>query len=939
MTFTFRSSNAANHHGDTEMTQVVDIDAYIASLDSRNSVHTISSSETSGDESSISDDSVDYALHSQQPQRVLFDRDHHMNNIDDGVYREGSDDYDMMHSQPFQEDEAHERLVSDVGHMDFEENLSKPEQSSSKRKFLCIGFFALILLLWFIWTVIASTLSPVSESSDDNLPKHIDFPDLYNDSFIPKRPSVVWVENGPRDGMFTYRHTETNDIMLQSVDDGKPQVYVQAKDMHVGNGLLEFDSFQISSDAGFLMLFTNHTNQWRYSSKTNVYIYNLKDKTIVPLDNNSTINGNPRISYAAWSPKGHQVAYVMDNDLYVSDLKEQRRLTYDGSATVFNGVPDWVYEEEVFGQHPTLWWSPDATHIAYLKFNETEVPEMRLSFYTLENSTYPSDSTLRYPKAGAPNPVVSLHVHSLLSNASVSLTTNNTAAKNGLFEDKDRLIADVIWATEDHSHLIFKQINRVQDHQITSLVSISTKLNETTVKVIRDEKPADEGWLDIAQTMVYIRGNNEKGNNIIQYLDLMDDPKGYTHLAIIDVGRDSKPTWLTNGAWEVIAGSVVVDKQRQLVHYLSTERSPLERHLYTVSLRSDQAPSDTKACRTCPDDPEQHAYYDVSFSPSSGYFVLRYEGPEVPFTVIRKVDNATFESVLEDNAELKKLLSHYELPKKRFSTVKSGGVEMTACETIPPYFDITQKYPVLFFVYGGPGSQTATYQFDLSWHTFLASKLQYIIVTVDGRGTGFRGRGYRVAVRKRLGELETIDQINAARHWANLDYVDPSRIAIWGWSYGGYLTSKVIEANSGVFAAGLAVAPVTDWRLYDSVYTERYMLTPELNPQGYEMSAVNNMTGFQNSHYLLVHGTGDDNVHFQHSIMLVDKLTMASVYNYRVQFYPDNNHAIKYHNANANLYHLLTEYLWESFGGKEYMHIRLESHGRFSGPIAGDGHH
>lgn len=355
----------------------------------------------------------------------------------------------------------------------------------------------------------------------------------------------------------------------------------------------------------------------------------------------------------------------------------------------------------------------------------------------------------------------------MASNSTIAVTNNlNNTLKltdpSFQFKETDRLITDVVWSTESSTHLLFKQTNRIQDIEITSLVTLGKQLNETQTKNVRTYKPEDEGWVDVGQTMVYLP-NTKKNDTTVRYLDIIDNGKGYMHLAVLKAtDANSKPNWLTSGNWEVVEGTVEVDIERKLVHYVSTERSHLERHLYKIDL-NDPKPSSTKTCITCPDDLETHAYYTTSFSPKHGYYILQYEGPDVPTTIVKNVDNSTFETVLQDNAALKHLLGTYELPRTRMVPVKSGGVEMDAMEVLPPDFDVSKKYPVLFHVYGGPGSQLASYRFDLSWSTFLASKLGYIVVTVDGRGTGFKGRKYKVGVRGRLGELETIDQINAAR--------------------------------------------------------------------------------------------------------------------------------------------------------------------------------
>lgn len=270
-------------------------------------------------------------------------------------------------------------------------------------------------------------------------------------------------------------------------------------------------------------------------------------------------------------------------------------------------------------------------------------------------------------------------------------------------------------------------MNRVQDLEITSLVTVGKSANETLAEQVRTYKPDDGGWIEASQTMVYMPNPR---NNAIQYLDIIDNDSGYMHLALLSTKESDEPIWLTSGEWEVIAGSVVVDQKRQLIHYISTERSSLERHLYKIDMSNDD-PTSTKECITCPEDPQQHGYYSAMFSPKSGYYILQYNGPEIPTTVVKKVDNSTFETVLQDNANLKSLLESYDLPKTRMVSVNSGGVSMNAMEVVPPGFDASKKYPVLFHVYGGPNSQLVSHSFELSWSTYLASKLDYIVVTVS----------------------------------------------------------------------------------------------------------------------------------------------------------------------------------------------------------------
>ncbi|CAO3645247.1 unnamed protein product [Cunninghamella echinulata] len=932
------------------------VDQFINMVDSRQSIPSLTSSQeqennNDDEESSLSgysEDSYNNTNNNINMMRKVF-------------YETRNDEEDnSILRNSF--DEEQERLMSPS----IEDNISQEElipqqQSKDKgRKWLCFLFLAVLLLGWFVWTIAVNNIAPSSSKAYIN-GNHIDLRDISKTEFMPNRPELVWINDGRTDGIFSFIDSKSKDIMFESVENPEKQVLIKAKDMVIDQHELEISEFKSSKDNLYVMLWTNQTNEWRYSTLSSIYIYKKDDKTLFPLVNTSTIDTEPKISYAVWSPIGHQVAYVMENDLYITDLKKHTRITFDGSETIFNGIPDWVYEEEVLSQSYSLWWSPDATHLAYLRLDETEVPELHIPFYTLEDeNSYPVEMSVKYPKAGAPNPLASLFVYSLTTTKTIMVTKNSTSdisinTKKGHedFDEKDRIITEVHWITDSHSTLLFKQTNRVQDQELTNMVVIFDEDLKMTkpppapssplssyVATIRKYQPKDGGWVDSGHSISYLGEYRDADDSLsIDYIDVIDNDKGFMHLALISINKDgSQIKWLTDGEWEVEQDTVVVDRDRQIVHFLSSERSPLERHLYTITLAKSD-PTLSKKCLTCPEDPEVHSYYRANFSPLAGYYVLYYDGPDVPTTVVKKVDDPSFELTLQKNNNFKKLIAKYDLPKKRMLKVNSGGYDMNVLEILPPNFDIEQKYPVVFYVYGGPGSQSVTYEFNLDWHTFLASKLQYIVVIVDGRGTGFRGREYRVGVHKRLGELETIDITNAARHWANLDYVDHSRIAIWGWSYGGYLVSKCLEANSGIFNSGLAVAPVTDWRYYDSIYTERYMLTPKMNPIGYTNSAVNNMTGFANSKFLLIHGTGDDNVHFQNTAKLVDKLTQASIHTYRVQFYTDSNHLITHNNANDNLYHLLTEFLWESYGGEEYLHIRKETYGKFSGNIQSEGSH
>ncbi|CAG8532746.1 8338_t:CDS:10, partial [Scutellospora calospora] len=659
---------------------------------------------------------------------------------------------------------------------------------------------------------------------------------------------------------------------------------------------LEFFEFFVSPDNQYVLFGTNYTKGWRYSYTANYYIFNISSKSSFPITKEIDSTHQAVISHAQWSPVGHDIAFVKDNDVYVSlGLKEERRITYDGSTVVFN--------EEVLTAKFALWWSPDAKRLGYLRLNESEVPEYRFPLYVdgMHVEPYVKEVVMKYPKPGYPNPIVSFHIYD---------TTTPLVSQSGAvtfindFPDNDKIITEVCWVGNDS--VLVRVMNRVQDIARVVLVDTISR-NGTTV---REENAdiIDGGWFEITKSWVFL----EKGGSIHQdsYIDVVVN-NGYNHLAIFSPINSSTPQYLTSGNWEVVEGVKAVDRKRELIYFISTEKSSIERHLYSVSFDGKTKTALTQTTET--------GYYSVDFSTGAEYYNLKYEGPDVPWQKVMQVGNTSFEISLQSNNGLKGLLEAMELPTIRRFTVESEENQLNVMEIRPPGMDESghERHPVLFHVYEGPTSQYVNTKFSIDWHWFLASspQLKYIVVLIDTRGTGFKGRAFRCSVRKHLGEYESTDVINAAKYWASLPYVDSGKMAVWGWSFGGFVTSKIIEMDSGMFQVGMAVAPVTDWRFYDSIYTERYMKTPALNPLGYQHSAITNMSGFDHAKFLVVHGTGD--VHFQNTANLIDRFTLASVHNYRVQFYTDSDHSITKHNANRELYYLLTEYLWQSFGSSE----------------------
>ncbi|KAI9203272.1 dipeptidyl peptidase IV N-terminal region-domain-containing protein [Polychytrium aggregatum] len=715
-----------------------------------------------------------------------------------------------------------------------------------------------------------------------------------------------------------------------------------------------YSTFQLSADAKYLLLGTNAEKGWRHSVFADYWIYDTEDKTATKLAQSSSDHhipneiGGGKVALALWSPSGHSIAWVRDNDLYVTvDSTVEVRLTHDGSKNIINGISDWVYEEEVLSSHSALWFSPDSTHVAYLKFNETSVPEYHLELFETKGAgSYPKEVSVKYPKAGAHNPIVTLHIATPSSSNASSLDLPVVFDPLHNFGDDDRLIVEVNWVDEN-SRLLVRLTNRVQDTQRLFLVSLTTDqasgLPAWIGTLVREETTPDGAWINQLRPLHVIEPSSAVGRAEPSYVELAEDENGYTHIAYYAKVSANKPTsWLTTGPWEVtqISG---IDFDRGIIYYISTQEGSTQRHLYSVHLDGStplkltppasarSVPPATTLVPVMPifnatpgDLPAKpvgvEAFFSVSFSPKCKYYLLSYEGPDVPYSKIVKVQGAhgkphPFSSFLTRNDKLRSTLSNLQLPPVKFFTITNeDGDEMNAKLIVPHNFDPSgkTKYPIMMKCYGGPNSQSVQQTFGIDiMYSFTA--LGVVSLIVDGRGTGLQGRAFRTIVSKSLGQYESLDQVAAAKYMATLPWVDKHRIGIWGWSYGGYLTAKVIETNSRVFSLGVSVAPVTDWHYYDSVYTERYMKTPAMNGAGYEQSSVDSMEGFRNADYLIIHGSGDDNVHWQNTAALVWKLTGAGIRNYRMQIYPDSDHSMNAGGAQTEIFKLLEDFVVDKF--------------------------
>jgi dipeptidyl-peptidase-4 len=646
--------------------------------------------------------------------------------------------------------------------------------------------------------------------------------------------------------------------------------------------------YNLNVDQTKALLATNRTKNYRYSSFADYQVQDVSSRISRPLDPDQ--KGD--IQYAVWSPvKPDVIAFVRNNNIYIWTDGKITPLTSDGSPTVFHGVPDWVYEEEIIESRSAMWFSPDGTHLAFLSFDDSEVPFYTVPYYMDGQKyprAYPKENSIRYPKAGATNPRVKASVANLETNNIKQVPLSELS-----YPSENLIVGEVAWLTDSHEKLILRCFNRVQNAAKHLLYDIKAH----SAKVV-GERSVPVGWLDNTKAIKWI-GRLSAGPyasiNNSYYLDV-SDADGWQHIYLHQVGSPER--WqLTKGEWEVRKVSSV-DKKRGVVYFTSTERHPTESHPYSVSLITGKKEPISQA--------RQSGFYEISVSPSNQHLLLAYTGPNIPYSQLYSLNSTDMPiRTIQSGEGLTQILQQFKLPNiTYFDLPHPSGYNLSAKLVLPPNFSSQKKYPVLFTPYGGPGSQEVSKQMGLYSSSLFASTdpaLEYITYTVDNRGTGWRGRNFRNFFSRAMGTVDAEDQIWAARELAKNSWVDKNKIGIWGWSNGGYLSAKVVEKNSGVFSFAVATAPTSDCRLYDSMFMERYMGLPSENQTVYNQAAIRDPTGFLNiqGSVLIQHGTGDDNVHFQHSAALVDLLMGAKVppQKLQAQFFPDSDHGISYNNA------------------------------------------
>ncbi len=642
---------------------------------------------------------------------------------------------------------------------------------------------------------------------------------------------------------------------------------------------IPIEGYSFSGDERKLMIETDVESIYRHSSQAHNYVYDRAAKTTVPLADVSL----SKQRLATFSPDGKRAAFVRDNDLYVVDLAtmKETRVTTDGEWNkVLNGATDWVYEEE-FVLVQGYAWSPDGNRILYLRSDESDVREFDLTFY--RGQLYPSEYRFKYPKAGEANSKVSLHVYDITNGATTNLPLGT--------DETDIYIPRLGFTPKGTAW--FMRMNRLQNEKLILTVDLppAGAMAKLTAKEVYRE--TSKTYIEVTDDLHFLAN----GTGFV----LTSEQSGWNHIYWVPFG--GAPKAITSGDWDVTS-VIGIDEKGKRVLFNASKSAPEHQEVMAVGL-------DGKGMKQLS---PTGGYNEAEFSTGNQYFInTRSTADGVPVMTLHD-RNGKLVKTLEDNAQLATTIAGFGVPKQEFfQFTTEGGVALRGWMMKPADFKPGQRYPVFMTQYSGPNSNEVLDQFggrDHLWHALLTQK-GYIVVCVDPRGTGHRGKDFRHITYGQLGKYETEDQIATAQWLGKQAYVDASRIGIQGWSYGGYMSSLCITKGADVFKAAIAVAPVTNWRFYDSIYTERYMGLPQANGSGYDDNSPINHVGKLKGKYLLIHGTGDDNVHYQNTMEMTNSLVKNNI-PFEQFAYPDRNHGIHGGSTRLHLFEMMTRWLEEN---------------------------
>jgi dipeptidyl-peptidase-4 len=699
--------------------------------------------------------------------------------------------------------------------------------------------------------------------------RNIELSDIWaSGTFYPKTVNGFVNLNDGKSYCVLEKNDEGFDAINQYdyVSGSKIKEILNAKDVF-GDEKYGINSYAFNQDQTVVLIYFNSQKIYRHSTRGDFKVVQLTDKQV--------IGGGKEVRYPTLNPKGTKLAYVKENDLYVMDLMSQKvkRITKDGEYnTIINGAVDWVYEEE-FGMSKGFEWNSDGTRIAFYRFDESAVKQWQMTTY---GKLYPDLYKFKYPKAGESNSIVQVFIADAQKGGCKLIDLNS---------DADQYIPRIKW-TKNPNVLSVQRLNRLQNKWNLLMVE------GTNVQVSLEE--TNPRYVDITDDLFFL---SDKKHMIVS-----SERDGYKHLYFHKV--DGPQIFqITSGDWEVdqVLG---IDEKNELIYYTSTEVNPTERHIYSIDFQGKKKLRLTT----------ESGWHSAQFSTDFTLALHNYHTATQPHIFNIKDKNWETQRVVEDNEDFKVRNNQFIMGDISFDQLSVNDNDLNYWMIKPASFNDSTKYPLLIYVYGGPGSQTVKNSFGWSnyyWYQMLANKYNIIIASVDNRGTGARGADFKKMTYRQLGKYETEDQIAAAKSLGQLSFIDKNRMGIWGWSYGGYMSSLALAKGNDVFKMAIAVAPVTNWRYYDNIYTERYMGLPQDNGAGYDDNSPINFVRDIKGKYLIVHGTGDDNVHFQNSVMMVNELIKNNI-PFDSEFYPNKNHSIYGGATRYHLYNKMTNFILEN---------------------------
>ncbi|PQJ80772.1 S9 family peptidase [Polaribacter porphyrae] len=720
------------------------------------------------------------------------------------------------------------------------------------------------LLLLIILTISLCKKAYAQTSNIDSQNKEITLQKIWNGTFSSDRMNALNSMNGDFYSLLNrdnQGNTTVDKYSYATLE--KVETIVNSKDL---SKIRYFQTYSFNNDETKIILGLNFKKIYRRSYKGTFYAYDVASKKI------SLIGED--IQEPIFSPDNKKVAYAKDNNLFIKDFSKNTvtQITKDGEKnSIINGITDWVYEEE-FAFVRAFEWSNNSKYLAFLRFDESEVPTFSMDI--VGKDLYPNQQVFKYPKAGEKNADVTLHMYSVSSKNSKKISLGNY-----------EYIPRIKWSNNNNV-LVATTLNRHQNdlklHKVNALNNSSSLLLKET----------DKAYIDITDNLTFLADNS---------FIWTSEKDGFNHIYHYDF-NGKLINQITNGKWEVTNYYGFNDKKKT-IYYQSVENGSINRGVYSIGLNGENKKllSNKKGQNS------------ASFSTNLNYFINTFSSSEIP--PIYSLYNAEGKmlKIIKDNAALKEELADYKMSPKEFSTININGNDLNMWMIKPMDFDENKKYPMLLFQYSGPGSQQVANRWNGAndyWHNMLAQK-GMIVVCVDGRGTGFKGAYFKKSTYLNLVKYETEDQIAAAKKLAERSYIDKDNIGIWGWSFGGHMSTNSLLKGSDIFTTAIAVAPVTSWRFYDTVYTERFLRTPQENPAGYDDNSPVNYADKLQGNYLLVHGTGDDNVHVQNSYRMINSLIEANK-QFDMFIVPDRTHGIyKGKNTRLNLYTKMTNFVEE----------------------------